>query len=233
MSEIPHSHSEQSKEKISSSLRQLWAERLKRKRSREKLYFSWAESVAEAARRGGINEEELNWDSYERFKEEIASRQLQCAAKKAKGKELKKIQAEKRVRKRVEKMASFVQKKMEHKKKAEPRAKQKWRMSSKGREAKEELALSREPNLSDKLIKIHGKNLMDGPSGSQVGVMTYLQSALESFDIESIKREQKRNTVSLADQIQAAKSKRVQIVADGSAVANIQCRRLNSSNIPT
>lgn len=83
--------SAQSKARISSSLRQVWAKRLKWKRLAEKFYSSWAESIAEAARRGGINEEELNWHSYQTLKKEIALHQRQHAAEKAKKKEMEKI----------------------------------------------------------------------------------------------------------------------------------------------
>lgn len=214
MSETPRLHSEQSKRKIGSSLRKLWAERLKLKRLKEKFYSSWTESIAEAARKGGIDEEQLNWDSYERLKVEISSRQLQWDEDKTKEKEMKKIRAEKKVKQRVQNMTRLALKKLEHKQNDVLRAKKKL-ISSKRRKEKEELTALKELNITDRLVKIFGKKSVDGPSCSQTGAMIYLQTALEKFDIESIKAEQRRGTVSLADQIQAAKNRR-KIVTSGS-----------------
>uniref|UniRef100_A0A803LJV2 Uncharacterized protein n=1 Tax=Chenopodium quinoa TaxID=63459 RepID=A0A803LJV2_CHEQI len=90
----------------------------------------------------------------------------------------------------------------------------------KRREKKEELGASTELNTTDRLVKIFGKKSTDGPSCSQPGSMIYLQSALEKFDIESIKAEQRRSTVSLADQIQAAKSRRQRIVTSRSNITS-------------
>ncbi|KNA03460.1 hypothetical protein SOVF_209010 isoform B [Spinacia oleracea] len=217
MSEAPRLHSEQSKRKIGSSLKKLWAERLKRKRSKEKFFSSWTESIAEAARRGGINEEQLNWDSYERLKVEMAFQRLQWDEEKEKEKDMKRIRAEKKVQKRVQNVTRVAQKKVEHKQN-ELRPKKKGMRSRKRREGKGEAAASKELNIKDRLVKIFGKKSIDGPSCSQSGTMVYLQSALEKFDIESIKAQQSRSTVSLADQIQAAKSKRQQIVTNKSNI---------------
>lgn len=209
MSESPRMHSELSKKKIGSSLKNLWAERLKQKRSKELFYSSWAESIAEAARRGGVDEQQLDWDSYDRLKVEVAFQRLQAEkedGEKAKEKKLKRFQTEKKVRDR------------ERKRNAELRAKKKER-SCKGRKKKEGPAASGESNITDRLTKVLGKKSIDGPSST--GVMMYLQSALEKFDIESIKAEQKRNTVSLADQIQAAKTRR-QSVSSGPTSTLVQ-----------
>uniref|UniRef100_A0A803N0J0 Nuclease associated modular domain-containing protein n=1 Tax=Chenopodium quinoa TaxID=63459 RepID=A0A803N0J0_CHEQI len=211
---------EHSKRKIGSSLKKLWAERLKRKRAKEKFYTSWAESIAEAARRGGVGEELLNWDSYERLKVEIAFRRLQWVEEKAKVKDMKRIRAEKKVQKRVQNVTRVAQKKLELKQKDELRAKKKAMSRRKRREKKEELGASTELNTTDRLVKIFGKKSTDGPSCSQPGSMIYLQSALEKFDIESIKAEQRRSTVSLADQIQAAKSRRQQTVTNRSNITS-------------
>lgn len=193
MSEASHRHSAQSKARISSSLRQLWAKRLKGKRSAEKFYSSWAESIAEAARRGGINEEELNWDSYQTLKEEIASRQLQHAAEKAKEKKMKKIHL--------------------------PTSKQRGTSSGRTRDEKLKLATLRElNNRKARLRKIHEKKVRGGTFGNQAGAMFYLQYALERLDIESIKKEQWQSIVSLADQIQAAKRKRTQAITNESTI---------------
>lgn len=78
---------------MSYSLRRLWGQRLKWKRSREKLFLSWVESIAEAAKTGGNEQQELNWDSYEIIREELYLQQLQQAAEKKKAKERAKMRA--------------------------------------------------------------------------------------------------------------------------------------------
>lgn len=78
---------------MSSSLRRLWGRRLKWKRSREKLFLSWVESIAEVAKTGGSEQQELNWDSYENIREELYLQQLQQAAEKKKAREWAKMRA--------------------------------------------------------------------------------------------------------------------------------------------
>ncbi|KAK6934173.1 hypothetical protein RJ641_034331, partial [Dillenia turbinata] len=88
MAEHPHAHSEQTNSRICSSLRQVWPERLKWKWLREKLFLLWMENILRAAKKGFDDQEELGWDTYDKIKEEIALQHLQCAAEKAKAKEL-------------------------------------------------------------------------------------------------------------------------------------------------
>ncbi|KAK9674166.1 hypothetical protein RND81_12G215500 [Saponaria officinalis] len=198
LSETPRMHSEQSKKKIGSSLRQLWAKRLKSKRSKERFYFSWADSVAEAARKGGINEDQLNWDSHEKLMKEIARRRHKHAEEKVKEKVIRGIQAVKKAR----------GKKLDRNHKGEPRAKQKVTRSCKTRKKNKEEVISSDLSLDARSTKTTESKAIDGPFRTHSGVMSYLHSALEKIDIESIKEEQKRKTISLADQIQAAKIRR-------------------------
>ncbi|XP_074311140.1 uncharacterized protein LOC141647009 [Silene latifolia] len=207
MSEAPRTHSEQSKKKIGSSLKLLWAKRLKLKRSKEKFYYSWAESIAEAAKKGGIDEEQLCWDSYEIQKNEIACRRRQQNEKKAKEMVIQRIQAAKE-QERAQNTASLAENKLDHRQhEGEPRTKQKGR-SRKTRNTNKESIISSERSLKSRLTKIKEKKSVEESFRSHSGVMSDLHSALEKFDIESIKEEQKRKTMSLADQIQAAKSRR-------------------------
>lgn len=67
--------SDESKARISYSLTRVWGKKLKWKRSRENFLSSWADSIAEAAKRGGSGQRELQWDSYGKIKEEIAIEQ--------------------------------------------------------------------------------------------------------------------------------------------------------------
>lgn len=64
---------------------------------------AWAECIANAAKIGGIEQEELDWDSYDKIKREMALEQLQQAAEKAKAKEMACIRAERALQAKVEK----------------------------------------------------------------------------------------------------------------------------------
>ncbi|KAL2326790.1 hypothetical protein Fmac_020217 [Flemingia macrophylla] len=76
MADHPHSHSDQTKAKISGSLRRVWHERLKSKRLVEHLLLSWAHSIANAAKKGGSGQEELDWDGYDQIKQQMELHQL-------------------------------------------------------------------------------------------------------------------------------------------------------------
>ncbi|KAJ0986170.1 hypothetical protein J5N97_004526 [Dioscorea zingiberensis] len=105
MSEYPHSHSEQSKARISLGLKKIWEKRLQFRKSQEKCYFSWAKSIAEAAKEGGYDQEQLDWDSYEKMKVDIEHQLLQQRADKARAKEIAKLRAERAAMIRAEKLA--------------------------------------------------------------------------------------------------------------------------------
>ena len=147
-------YSEQSKAKIRSSLRWVWGKRLKWKRSREKFYLSWAESIAKAAKKGGSDQEELDWDSYDKIKEEIALQQLQWAENKKKAKELAKMRAERAARARAEKMAMLAEKRRERERQAEARGEIKRETTRKSKEDKEELAVAKGLKLKERLTKV-------------------------------------------------------------------------------
>ncbi|KAK7342732.1 hypothetical protein VNO80_25688 [Phaseolus coccineus] len=82
MAEHPHPHSDQTKAKISDSLRRVWHERLKSKRLREDFLLSWTQSIANAAKKGGIGQEELDWDSYHKIRQQLELHQLMLAREK-------------------------------------------------------------------------------------------------------------------------------------------------------
>ncbi|KAI8008462.1 hypothetical protein LOK49_LG07G03090 [Camellia lanceoleosa] len=202
MSECPRTLSEQTKAKIRSSLKQLWGERLKWKKSKAKFLSSWAESIAEAAKKGGSDEQELQWDSYDKIKEEIAFQQRQWAAHQAKAKEMEKIRA---AQAKIVKMGRLAQKRKEQEQQAKARAEMKRETHRKSEEEKEELAIAQGLKLKERLTKIHKrKSLTNGQ------ITCEDQRAWEKLDLEFIKREHTRREVSLADQIQAARNKRVE-----------------------
>ncbi|KAL2476411.1 hypothetical protein Adt_37147 [Abeliophyllum distichum] len=202
MSECPRSLSNQTKARIRSSLRKLWGKRLWWKRSREKLLREWADSIANAAKDGGIEQQELDWDSYDKIKREIALEQLQHAAEKAKAKEMARVRAERASQAKAEKMAKLTQKKKEREENAKCRAELNKKRNKKSKEEKEQLAVSHELKLRERLIKIHRKKSAVSQVGSQ------RKRPWEKFDIDIVKREQLQKEVSLADQIRFAKNRR-------------------------
>lgn len=80
--------SDQIKAKISFSLRRVWKERLKSKQSKDQIFLLWAHSIANGARKGGSGQEELDWDSYDKIKQQLEHHQLQWAEKKGKKKQM-------------------------------------------------------------------------------------------------------------------------------------------------
>ncbi|KAK4255880.1 hypothetical protein QN277_008817 [Acacia crassicarpa] len=95
MSKHPRTHSDQVKAKIGSSLKHVWKKRLKSKRLKEQFYLSWAQSIANGARKGGNGEEELDWDSCDNIKQQLEHHQPLCAKQKGKGKQIAVAQAKK------------------------------------------------------------------------------------------------------------------------------------------
>lgn len=105
---------------------------------------AWAECIANAAKIGGIEQEELDWDSYDKIKREMALEQLQQAAEKAKAKEMACIRAERALQAKVEK---------EREENAKHRAElNKKKEKIEGR--KEQLVVSHKLKLREKLIKV-------------------------------------------------------------------------------
>ncbi|KAL5564423.1 hypothetical protein UlMin_027587 [Ulmus minor] len=209
MAQRPRYHSNQIKKKIGSSLRHLWAKRLKRKSLREKLFVSWAESIAEAAKTGGLDQELLNWDSYDKIKEELVLQQLHQAGEKLKVKEMAKIR-------RAEKVAQTIAAKMEklaHKKKMREE-----KIKAKEEKAKAKRIANRDRKesiqrlkLKQKLTKILPK--ITAPVTTRSDTLISHTPAWEKLDLELLKREKLQREVSLADQIRAAKDKRADFTA--------------------
>lgn len=74
--------SDQTKAKISDSVRRVWHERLKSKRIREGVLRSWTQSIANVAKKGGIGQEELEWDSYHKIRQQLELHHHMLASKK-------------------------------------------------------------------------------------------------------------------------------------------------------
>lgn len=145
--------SNQTKARIRSSLRRLWGERLKERRAGEKLFLSWASSIAEAAKLGGIDEEELDWNSYEKMKSDIALEQRQWAADKLSAKEMVRIRSKRKAQAKEEKAMRLAQKrKVQEKEKI--KGERKRATHKKSKEEIEELAVAQELRLKERLTKV-------------------------------------------------------------------------------
>ncbi|XP_058100755.1 uncharacterized protein LOC131245363 [Magnolia sinica] len=205
MSECSRAHSVQSKARIGFALRRIWGERLKLKRLQEKCYLEWAKSIAEEAKKGGLDQQELDWDSYEKMKAEILCQQLQWAADKAKAKEIAKVRAQRAAKAKSEKKARLARERKEREQKANAREFKK-KAEKKSEEEKEDLAIFKALKLKAKLTKIDHKSMVD-LIASRGEMSNGLGPAIKEWDLDFIKREKMRREVSLADQIRAVKTK--------------------------
>ncbi|XP_028785567.1 uncharacterized protein LOC114741459 isoform X1 [Neltuma alba] len=270
MSEHPRTHSDQSKAKISSSLKRVWQKRLKSKRLKEQFYLSWAESIANGAREGGIDQEELDWNSYDKIKQQLerhqllwakqkgkgkqiavarakkfmelwatsiakAARsggkgereldwdsyekieqemavhhQLQQSAEKAKAKEMARIRADRAAQIKAIKKVMLMQKKREH----EERAKAPWDIKTqphgRAKEVKGDLEVPLDFKFTSKLKFRIRENTSDQGDGEGKDLNSIFPNS-KKLDLELIKKEKMRKEVSLADQIQAARSRKGKI----------------------
>ncbi|KAI3466060.1 hypothetical protein Pfo_022723 [Paulownia fortunei] len=208
MSEAPRALSDQTKAKIRNSLTKLWGKRLKWKRSREKFLQSWAESIARAAKIGGGDQQELEWDSYDKLKREISLLQIHQAAEKAKAKEMARIRAERAAQVKAEKMARLAQKRREREENAKVRGESIRKRNKKSKEEKEKLAEYQEEKLKERLMKIHKKK-------STINhVCNQHQRPWEKFDLDFAKGELLQKEISLADQIRLVKNRRAEQLLD-------------------
>lgn len=139
--------------RIGVSQRKLWGERLKWKRSREKFLQSWAEIIAEAAKRGGDDQGELEWDSYDKIKRELYLQEIQRVAEKAKAKERVRLRAERAAQAKIEKMARLAQRKKERDERVKLREEIK-RRRRRAKQEREELAIAQESKLKARLMRV-------------------------------------------------------------------------------
>ncbi|PON45698.1 Nuclease associated modular domain [Parasponia andersonii] len=197
MAERPRAHSNQVKVKIRSSLRRVWAKRLNWKRSREKIFHSWAESIAEAARTGGPAQEELEWESYDKIKQELVEQQLHLLAEeKIKVKELAKmIRAEKAaqaIAERMEKVARKRKLREERIKEKEERAKVEKKLNQDKKDSTRKLKLQQRLSQLRQNISLNGQ-----VSSQKVGVALHIP-AWEKLDLEHMKGDSLRREYTLS-----------------------------------
>ncbi|KAK1276320.1 hypothetical protein QJS04_geneDACA011017 [Acorus gramineus] len=217
MSECPHVHTDQSKARIGFALRRVWSERLRKKRLQEKLYLIWADSVAEAAKHGGYDQQELSWDSYQKMKEEIMREYDQLKAEKEKAKEFARLRAEKEAKARAENREKRVREREVKKRKARAvrELKKKTRTLKKDQQ---EMATPKEMTLKRRLAEVnlkfhrekHKKGLVNIKNDAVVGP----QPSMEKLNLEFVKMERMRRSVSLADQIRDIKIRKAESTAN-------------------
>lgn len=163
----------------------------------ERLILSWAESIAKAAKKGGSGQQKLDWDSYNKIKQEMVLQQLQWTAEKTKAKEMKK-----KIRSRL------AQKRKECEDKTRTRGETKRKTRRKLKEDKDDLAVPQLSKLKQKLTKVHIKKSINVQATGRGDTLVSHFGGLDKLDIELVRREKMRREVSLADQIQAARIKK-------------------------
>lgn len=220
MSECSHAHSEQSKQRIGYSLKRVWAKRLMRKRVKEKIFMSWLESIAVAARKGGCDQQELDWDSYNKLKDEIALQQLQWDDQKTKAKDIAKMRGQRAKPKKIKRKRENVEATVE------ARGQTRRKTSKKSKEDKEGLAFNQGLKLKARLTKIHRKKSINSQLRNQSETTASRNLSWEELDMDFIKREKMRREVSLADQIRDAKSKRM----EATSVSSFLSSKMSSSS---
>ncbi|XP_051135176.1 stress response protein NST1 [Andrographis paniculata] len=171
MSEAPRILSDQTRVKIRASLTRLWDKRLRQKRAPKKFLQSWAEAIAEAAKVGGPEQTELEWDSYIKLKQEMARIQICRAAERAEAKEAARARAERAAQLRAERTA-WKRRQQEEKEEAASVPKRK----RKSKEEKEKLAEFQELKLKERLMKIRRKK-------SRINRVSNVQRRWEKFDL--------------------------------------------------
>lgn len=116
----------------------------------ERLILSWAECIAKVAKKGGSDQQELDWDSFNKIKQEMVLQQLQWTAEKAKAKEMGKIRSR------------LAQKRKEREEKARARGEIKRKTQRKLKEDREDFAVPQVSKLKQKPTKVnHPGDFMD------------------------------------------------------------------------
>ncbi|XP_057458493.1 uncharacterized protein LOC130749192 isoform X2 [Lotus japonicus] len=219
MAEHPRFHSDKIKEKISYSLRRVWQERLKSKRFREQIFLSWEQCIANAAKKGGCGQEELDWDSYNKIKEQLELQQLLQAEEKEKEKLMAIARAEKFIQSWSECLAKEAKKGGSGEKELDWDSYEKIqeemfllnqiRRTTEKAKAKERARTKAEKEARIKAIKkINISKNINSEVAREGGFSNSIYPTYNKLDLEVIKREKLRKEASFADRIQAARLKK-------------------------
>lgn len=121
----------------------------------KKFFQSWMESIAKAAKKGGINEQELDWDSYEKIQKEMILRyQLQHTAEKAKAKETARVEAEKAAWIKAIKKVMLTRRRKDRQERTKARGDIKSQSHKKVKEGRDDLQVAQEFELHPKLTQV-------------------------------------------------------------------------------
>ncbi|KAI4366043.1 hypothetical protein MLD38_021968 [Melastoma candidum] len=206
--EHPRTLSVDTKAKISSSQRRRWRERLKQKQLAEKFFALWTDNIAWMAKIGWKDEGNLEWDSYEKIEEEINLQRLHWRAEKERAKNVAKMRAWIAAEAKAQKTALFAQKRKDMQEKREQRRQHRKPSSRLVKETRNVDAVAEGINLKKRLMKIHRKRTATIQVVCQGSTNTVVEiPSWENVDLEHIRREKARRELSLADQIQAARSR--------------------------
>ncbi|KAI4374674.1 hypothetical protein MLD38_012641 [Melastoma candidum] len=206
IAEHPRTLSVDTKAKISSSQRRRWRERWKQKQLAEKFFASWTEKIARMAKIGWKDEGNLEWDSYEKIKEDISLQRLHCRAEEGRAKNKARMRAQRAAEARVQKMTLLAQKRKDRQEKRKQR--QEHRKPSSTQVTRHWDAVAGGINLKKRLMKIHKKRTATIQVACRGSTNTIVEiPSWENVDLEHIRREKAQREVSLADQIRAARSR--------------------------
>lgn len=121
----------------------------------EKFIQSWMENIAKAAKEGGSEEKELDWDSYEKIKEELLLLyQLRRKSEKEKAKEIAKIKADKEAQIKAIKKVMLTQKKRDLRERTKAREKEKSQPYKNAAQDKDALEVTYKFKLGSKLTEV-------------------------------------------------------------------------------
>lgn len=127
---------------------------------KEKFFLSWCNNIAKTAKKGLGSQEELDWDSFNKIKHELALQELKRMAEKEAAKIIAKIKAQRAAQKKAEKLARLALKRKEREEKREKREedkKNKKALSRKLKENKDEVEVTQ---LKQRLEKVYAEELV-------------------------------------------------------------------------
>ncbi|KAG6502836.1 uncharacterized protein LOC121984124 [Zingiber officinale] len=218
MSQFHHRHSDQSKSRISSSLKKIWEERRKIKRLQAQCYTLWARTIAEAAKIGTDDQEELEWDDFEKMKADFMTQQVKLKEEKERAKVRVKLRAEMVARERAEKIAKLAEQRKLRKQMMEDKQLELFSREKSNREKK--IPLSKSLKLRARLTKFRErKKQLSNSWKFEADMIEEPRPEFKKWDMEVIKNESLKQ-ISLADQIEAVKNRTelsgIEIVANAS-----------------
>lgn len=119
---------------------------------KEEFFLSWCDNIAKTAKKGLGDQEELDWDSFDKIKSELALQKLKRMAEKEAAKIIAKVRAQRAAEAKRAKLARLAQKRKEREEKRKEREeKKKTTLSRKLKENRVDLEVT---GLKHKLEKV-------------------------------------------------------------------------------